>query len=132
MNGSVVVDTSLVVDILANIPNIAAAFENRGVEVLHAPHALDVEFLNVLRKLWLHSRIGRQEGVRLIGRFERMLIVRHSHQTLLVRAWELRENVTAYDAMFVALAEHLNVPLLTRDRRLARSSGHTARIELIE
>jgi predicted nucleic acid-binding protein len=51
---------------------------------------------------------------------------------LIDRAWQLLNNVTAYDALFVALAEHLDLPLLTRDRRLARSSGHSARIEFIE
>ena len=56
----------------------------------------------------------------------------HSHEPFLDRVWELRQNVSAYDAMYVALAELLDVPLITRDRRLARSSGHSARIEFIE
>ncbi|HSY52478.1 MAG TPA: type II toxin-antitoxin system VapC family toxin [Thermoanaerobaculia bacterium] len=131
MNGSVIVDTSIVVDILANVPNIAAAVEEHGA-ILHAPYALDVEFMNVLRNQWLHRRITPQEGTRLIGELERMIAVRHPHEGLLDRAWALRNNVSAYDSLFVALAEHLDIPLLTRDRRLARSSGHTARIEFIE
>jgi len=132
MNGSVVVDTSVVVDVLTNVPNIAAAVESRGVTVLHAPYAIDLEFLNVLRNLWLHSRITKQEGARVIYEFSQMISVRHHHEALLVRAWDLRNNVSASDALFVALAEHLDIPLITRDRRLARSSGHTARIEFIE
>jgi predicted nucleic acid-binding protein len=59
-------------------------------------------------------------------------VTRHSHEPLLERVWALRQNVTAYDAMYVALAELLDVPLITRDGRLARSSGHSARIEFIE
>lgn len=131
MNGSAVVDTSTVVDILTSVPNIAAEVRKRGT-VFHAPYALDAEFMNVLRNHWLHRRITLQEGTHLIREFERMIAVRHSHEGLLERAWELRDNVSAYDSLFVALAEHLDVPLLTRDRRLANSSGHTARIEFIE
>jgi predicted nucleic acid-binding protein len=59
-------------------------------------------------------------------------IERHPHEPLLERVLALRQNISAYDAMYVALAELLNAPLITRDARLARSSGHTARIEFIE
>jgi len=131
MNGSVIVDTSLVLDILASVPNIAEAVEKRGT-ILHAPYALDLEFMNVLRNRWLLRLISFQEGKRLIRELENMIAVRHPHDELLDRAWELRDNVTAYDSFFVALAERLDIPLLTRDRRLARSSGHSARIEFIE
>ena len=58
-------------------------------------------------------------------------IVRYDHEVLLPRVWELRKNVTAYDGMYVALAEALDAPLLTADRRLARSRGHRARIEVV-
>jgi predicted nucleic acid-binding protein len=60
-----------------------------------------------------------------------MPIARHAHDFLLKRAWELRHNLTAYDAIYVALAEALSVPLLTRDKRLGRASGHNARIEVL-
>jgi predicted nucleic acid-binding protein len=132
MNGSVVVDTSLVVDILTNVPGVASAVEQRGVMTLHAPYALDIEILNVLRNRWQHKRITRDEGTILLSELRTMIAVRHPHDALLNRAWQLVNNVTAYDALFVALAEHLDIPLITRDRRLARSSGHTARIEFIE
>lgn len=58
-------------------------------------------------------------------------VARHPHDALLLRIWALRDNVSAYDAAYVALAEALEAPLLTCDRRLARSIGHTARIELL-
>jgi len=132
MNGSVVVDTSLVVDIVTNVRNVAAAVQRRGVTILHAPYALDVEFLNVLRNRWLFGRITPKEGTTLLSELRKLISVRHTHDALLDRAWQLLNNVTAYDALFVALAEHLDLPLLTRDRRLARSSGHSARIEFIE
>ena len=58
-------------------------------------------------------------------------LVRYPHDFLLSRVWELRRNLTAYDAMYVALAEVLDAPLLTRDKRRAASAGHPARIELV-
>ena len=57
---------------------------------------------------------------------------RHPHIDLLTRAWKLRENVTAYDAMYVALAEALEAPIVTCDRRLARAPGHRAQIDVID
>jgi predicted nucleic acid-binding protein len=57
---------------------------------------------------------------------------RHAHLDLLTRAWKLRENLTAYDAMYVALAEALDAPIVTCDTPLARAPGHRARIEAIE
>jgi len=131
MSASVIVDTSLVVDLLTNVPNVAQGVEKQGT-ILHAPYALEVEFMNVLRNRWLHGLISSQEGTRLVRELERMIAVHHPHDGLLDRAWALRDNVTAYDSLFVALAEHLDIPLLTRDRRLSRSSGHSARIEFIE
>ncbi|HVE70624.1 MAG TPA: type II toxin-antitoxin system VapC family toxin [Thermoanaerobaculia bacterium] len=58
-------------------------------------------------------------------------ITRHPIEVLVPRMWFLRQNITAYDASYVALAESLNLPLITRDARLARSTGHAARIEYI-
>jgi predicted nucleic acid-binding protein len=58
-------------------------------------------------------------------------LYRYSHVPLLPRIWELRHSLSAYDAAYVALAEALDAPLVTRDRRLAASSGHRARIELV-
>jgi len=56
---------------------------------------------------------------------------RYPHDLLLPRIWDLRNNLTAYDATYVALAEALDAPLLTRDRRLAAAAGHRAQIELV-
>ena len=58
-------------------------------------------------------------------------LVRHEHDVLLLRIWALRENLTSYDAAYVALAEGLKAPLLTLDKRLASAPGHRARIELV-
>jgi predicted nucleic acid-binding protein len=58
-------------------------------------------------------------------------LYRYPHEPLLLRVWELRDNLSAYDAIYVALAEALGLPLITRDRRLAEAAGHRARIELV-
>lgn len=58
-------------------------------------------------------------------------LIRYPHDFLLPRVWELRQNISAYDAVYVALAEYLGAPLLTRDRRLAAAPGHRARIDLV-
>lgn len=68
----------------------------------------------------------------MLDRFVGVSIVWHPHRLFLARIWQLRENISSYDACYVALAEWLNAPLLTRDARLARASGHTARIEYID
>lgn len=97
----------------------------------HAPVTIDAEVLHGLRKQWLVGRAGEEE---IRGAFEILrtrTISRHPVLPLIDRMWAMRQNVTAYDASYVALAESLNVPLLTRDRRLANSSGHTARIEFL-
>ena len=98
---------------------------------LHAPHLLDLEVIQVLRKA---CRAGELDVARASQRFEdytRLPLVRYSHILFWPRIWELRNNMTAYDAAYVALAESLDAPLLTRDKRLASAPGHHARIELV-
>jgi predicted nucleic acid-binding protein len=98
---------------------------------LHAPHLLDLEVIQVLRKA---CRSGELDWARASQRFEdytRLPLVRYSHILFWPRIWELRNNMTAYDAAYVALAEALDAPLLTRDKRLAAAPGHHAKIELV-
>lgn len=98
-------------------------------ETLHAPHHLDVEVLAVLR---LRERRGEldpwraERGTELLGALP---IVRYPLVDLIERIWSLRENLTTYDAAYVALAEVLDAPLVTTDRALAGAPGHRARIE---
>jgi len=99
---------------------------------LQAPVTLDAEVLHSLRRQWLIGRLGDTEASGAFQILRTAEIIRHPVQTLVDRMWSMRRNVTAYDASYVALAESLNLPLLTRDRRLSRSSGHAARIEFIE
>ncbi len=98
---------------------------------LHAPVTVDAEVVQALRRRWLLKPVDDQQAETAFELFRRYEIVRHSVEPLVDRMWALRRNVTAYDASYVALAETLDLPLLTRDRRLAKSSGHAARIEYI-
>lgn len=99
-------------------------------ESVHVPHLLDVEVLNVLRRQTLRGILSKERGATALQDLENLKMTRYPHTTLLGRIWELRENVTTYDAAYIALAEALGAPLLTRDARLARSPGTSATVEL--
>lgn len=98
---------------------------------LDVPHLLDVEVAQVVRRYVLRGRVTADGGRRALEDLRMLDLARHPHDALLPRIWALRDNVSAYDAAYVALAEALEAPLLTCDRGLARSVGHTARIELM-
>ena len=124
----IVVDASAVIDVLLAVGDVDRQLARHE---LHAPSTVDAEVLHGLRRKWLAGTIDAVVGAAAVGLFQRMPITRHPVQHLVDRIWALRQNISAYDAGYVALAESLNVPLLTRDGRLSRSSGHTARIEYI-
>ncbi len=100
-------------------------------EVLHAPHLLDVEVTQAVRRYVANREIDSAKGRQAIADLLDLPVARHPHTVLLPRAWELRRSISAYDAMYVALAEALGAPLLTRDQRLSRSHGHRARVVLV-
>ena len=100
-------------------------------EDLHAPHLLDVEVLQAIRRYAGLGDLDEADSAEAVRTLVALRIARHPHGPLLERAWELRHSLTAYDAMYVALAEALGAPLLTRDARLARSHGHRARVLLV-
>lgn len=112
----------------------AAAVEKRlfaPSQTLHAPHLLDVEVAQVVRRYAANREIDAGRGRMAIADLADFPLRRYPHDFLLPRIWDLRNNLTAYDATYVALAEVLDAPLLTRDKRLAASPGHHARIELV-
>ena len=104
---------------------------DRPDESAHAPHLLDVEVLQVLRRLARDGDLAADAGSVLADDLAALAVARHPHHRLLPRAWALRDSLTAYDAMYVALAEALDCPLVTCDARLARAHGHRARVEVI-
>ncbi|HEY7140702.1 MAG TPA: type II toxin-antitoxin system VapC family toxin [Methylomirabilota bacterium] len=127
----IVLDASAVVELLLGSPRgaMVRARIQRPDESLHAPHLLDVEVASVLRRYHLSGEISDDEGREALADLAGLDIARYPHDPLLPRVWELRRSVTAYDAVYLALAEVLEAPLLTLDRRLARARGHGARVE---
>jgi predicted nucleic acid-binding protein len=97
---------------------------------LHAPHLLDVEVAQVLRRYSVAGNITPERGRQALTDLVDFPIHRSPHDVLLPRIWELRHNVTAYDAAYLALAEALAAPLVTCDARLASAPGHAARVEV--
>jgi predicted nucleic acid-binding protein len=129
----IVVDASAVLEVLLRTP-MAPAVERRlfdGGEALHAPHLIDLEAAQVLRRYAAAGQIAAERGRAALDDLAALSLRRYPHDWLLTRVWQLRENLTAYDAVYVALAEALAVPLITRDRRLAAAAGHRAQVELV-
>lgn len=110
---------------------VEARLFNEGEE-FHSPHLLDVEVTQGLRRLVRFGEISATRAAEAIDDLSDLDLHRHSHLNLLTRAWQLRENVTAYDAMYVALAEALDATMITCDSPLANTPGHRAKIEAIE
>jgi predicted nucleic acid-binding protein len=122
-----------VIEVLLNTPSgihIAEQFFDPA-ETLHAPHLLDVEVAQVLRRYTRTGELDTARGLQALEDLVDFPLTRYPHDLLLLRIWELRHNVTAYDAAYIALAEALGVPLITRDAALASAPGNRARIELI-
>lgn len=106
--------------------------ERLAHETLHAPVTIDAEVVHALRRHWLAETLDDDVATDALAALRITPVERHPVTALVGRMWSLRQNVTAYDAAYVALAEALNVPLITRDRRLANSRGHTATIQYID
>lgn len=126
-----VVDTSAVLEALAAVdpaPGLVERLARNGD--LHAPHLIDVEVLHALRRITIARAISEDRAADTRADYAELALTRYPHRPLSDRVWELRHNLTAYDATFVALAEALDAPLVTCDARLASAAGHGARIEL--
>lgn len=128
-----VVDSSAMVNLLLNKAPHAVAVgrhlrDHRGG--LAAPHLLDVEVGQALRRVVLRGEIGADRLDRALAQMSEFPLRRFGHERLIARALEMRANITAYDGVFVALSEALGAPLLTCDARLARAGGHRADVLL--
>jgi predicted nucleic acid-binding protein len=128
-----VVDASALLEVLLRTRD-AALVEQRlfaAGETLHAPYLIDVETAQVLGRYAAGGEIDGARGRSALDDLTDFPMRRYPHDFLLPRVWDLRHNLTAYDAVYVALAEALDATLSTRDRRLGAASGHRARIELV-
>lgn len=129
----IVLDASATLELLLQTP-IGIRVTERALgpeETLHVPYLLDVEVAQVLRRYTLAGELSTERAEQGLTDFMDLPLTRYAHTDLLLRVWELRNSVTAYDAVYVALAEALGAPLLTTDRKLARAHGHRATLELI-
>jgi predicted nucleic acid-binding protein len=128
----IVLDASAAIDWLLQTP-VGKKIERRIFsrnESLHAPHLLDLEVAQVLRRLVRHGAISEHRAEGAVRDLIDLRMNRYSHCLFLPRVWQLRENFSAYDAVYIALAENLNAALITRDARLAAGPGHRAAIEI--
>lgn len=129
----IIVDASALLEFLLQTPR-GTRVEARlyqGRDEFHAPHLVDVEVAQGLRRLVRTGEVSADRATEAIADLADLDVHRHAHLDLLARAWKLRDNLTAYDAMYIALAEALDAPLITCDGPLGKAPGHRARIEVI-
>jgi predicted nucleic acid-binding protein len=129
----IVVDASALIELLLRTPlgvRVEARLFDQPV-ALHAPHLIDVEVIQVLRRFEQRGELSAARSLAALRVFEALPIRRFPHEPLLARIWSLRENCTAYDAAYVALAEALGAVLLTSDARLGRTPGLRANVEVL-
>jgi predicted nucleic acid-binding protein len=125
----IVIDSAAIVDTLSGLDGTDDLRKLLATEELHAPALLDFEVLSALRGLTIGGHMSSSRAHDLLTDYDDLPLRRWAFaDALRRRAFQLRNNITAYDAAYVALAEALDCRLVTRDGRLARSSGHTARI----
>jgi predicted nucleic acid-binding protein len=130
----IVVDASALLEFLLQTP-LGIRVEARlfrDEDEFHSPHLLDVEVTQALRRLVRAGEVSAERAAKAIEDLIDLDIHRHAHLDLLTRAWKLRANITAYDAMYVALAEALDATVVTCDTPLANAPGHRAHVEVIE
>jgi predicted nucleic acid-binding protein len=129
----IVVDASAVVSLLLQLEEADAVMARvlSGRDRPQAPHLLDLEVAQVVRRYWRAGDITAARGEQAIRDLADLPLERHSHEPLLGRIWQLRNNVTACDAAYIALAEALDAPLLTLDSALSRVPGVRIPVEVV-
>jgi predicted nucleic acid-binding protein len=120
----IVADASAIVELLLHSSRSEPIHRHAAHDQpLHVPHLADIEVLHALRRWAITGRLPADQLAARWQTYPMLAIVRHDHGPLLARAWELRGAFSAYDATYVALAEILDAPLITADRRLARAAA---------
>ncbi len=115
--------SDLVLDNSAAIQFSAGSSPDEETTQYYAPELIDLEYANALRKLVIRDEVTPEEARSYLQEWAGNALIRCSHAMLLPRIWELRDTITPWDAAYVALAEILDVPLVTADRRLARAAS---------
>ena len=129
----IVLDASAAIELLLNTrlgKQLAKQLRRADVS-LHAPHLIDLEVAQTFRRYVVDRTLPEEDGRLALQHLAMLDLHRYPHDSLLRRIWGLRDNLTAYDGAYVALAEALGATLVTADGRLARSPGLRADIELL-
>lgn len=130
----IVIDASALLEFLLQTP-LGARVEDRlfrDDDEFHVPHLVDVEVVQGLRRLVRAGEVSPRRAAEAIADLADLDLHRHPHLDLLGRAWKFRDNISAYDGMYVALAEAIDAPIVTCDGPLAKAPGHRARIDVID
>ena len=125
-------DASAIIEVLLNTAtgDVLRSYLFATGETLHVPHLMDVEVLQVLGRYSISKTLDRKRAGEAFDDYAAIPLTRYPHSVLLPRVWELRHNLTAYDAVYVALAEALDATLVTCDRGLGAVAGHHAAIRV--
>ncbi|MBI2168007.1 MAG: type II toxin-antitoxin system VapC family toxin [Actinobacteria bacterium] len=126
-----IVDASCLFEVVADMPLAESVRRRLASDDLAAPHLIDVETLTVIQREHRLGRLDDTAAAQAVADLRDWPGERYVHAPFLERAWELRANVRAYDAMYVALAEALDATLVTLDRRLASAPGPRCRIDVV-
>jgi predicted nucleic acid-binding protein len=129
----IVVDASVVVELVLGSPAAGQVADTLFLETgrWHAPHLLDAEVAHVLRRYAHLGALSEARGAMALEFLTALPVTRHEAALLLPRVWALRHTATAYDALYVALAELLGATLYTRDRRLARAAERLVAVRVV-
>jgi predicted nucleic acid-binding protein len=129
----IVLDASAALELVLGTPAGKTVADRIGAtdETLHAPHLIDLEVTQVLRRYEAAHVLSPSRALESLKDFADLDLTRYPHEIFLQRIWELRRNATAYDGAYLALAEALGAPLVTADQRLASTPGHRARVEVV-
>jgi predicted nucleic acid-binding protein len=130
----IVLDASALVELILDTPTgeLVAARIADPAEGLHVPHLADIEVVQALRRYVREGEIEAARAGVALDDLRALDVQRHAHEPLLERVWALRQNLTAYDAVYVALTEVLDGVLVTCDRPLSRAPALAGRVELFQ
>lgn len=126
-----VLDASCAIEFLLNTDagkRVAKRMGNPAVSI-HVPHFIDLEITHVLRRYTYRGILSGARGARALAQWREVDVERYAHEPFLDRIWQLRDNLSAYDAVYVALTEALAAVLVTGDRHLIRAPGLRIRVE---